>query len=337
MREAYFIDKNKDRWMGIEGNEKGNPDEKASDFIDLVNDLSYAQSHYPHSNITHYINYVATDVYKSIFKTKRQSPFMEFWQKDFPLIIGHNKKVLWLALGMFLAFSVLGFVCSYLDANFIDSILGSNYVQMTLENIKKGQPFGVYQTSNIGGDNPFSMFLRIFANNLFVGLLLYMSGFLLGIGSFYFSFQNGLMFGSFMALFFQQHVGGQAVMVIMLHGTLELMGLVLEFMAGLILGLSFLFPGTLTRAQARKRGFWESAKIYIGTVPFTILAAFIESYVTHLGKRGIAFSQNNLAVTLLLLAVFIGSWVFVVWYYFIYSRRWSQTVPLNEYLKQTIH
>jgi uncharacterized membrane protein SpoIIM required for sporulation len=329
MRETTFIDKNKSRWYDNENFEKQDPDETASDFIDLIGDLSYAKTHYPHSKITLYINYVAAKVYKTIFGKKEHSPFLDFWRKDFPLIIGHNQKVLYVAVVFFLLFTTLGYVCSFLDTNFVDSVLGSNYIEMTKENIKKGKPFGVYAT-----DDALTMFLRIFANNLFVGLLVYMSGIILGIGSFYFTFKNGLMFGAFMAMFFKYKLGADFLFVVMLHGTLELMGLILECMAGLILGLSFLFPGTLTRKQALRKGFFESAKIYIGTVPFTILAAFIESYVTHLGKGGM--KNPNMIISLVLWAVFISSWFFVIWYYFIYAKKMTKMIPFEQYLKQSI-
>jgi uncharacterized membrane protein SpoIIM required for sporulation len=329
MREASFIDKNKHRWHDIEHFEKENPDEISSDFIDLVNDLSYAQTHYPHSRITNYINFLAARVYKSIFVQQDKNPILEYWKKDFPLVIGHNQKVLWVAVSFFFTFSILGYVCSFLDTNFIESVLGAGYVQMTEANIKKGIPFGVYESKSA-----LSMFLTIFANNLFVGLIVYMSGILLGIGTFYHTFKNGLMFGTFMAMFFKHSLGIQAVCVIMLHGTLELMGLILECMAGLILGLSFLFPNTLTRKEALKKGMLESAKIYIGTIPFTILAAFIESYVTHLGKGG--FSQANPLIMILLAIVFISSWVFVIWYFFIYSKKVAKAFPLEDYLKEIV-
>jgi uncharacterized membrane protein SpoIIM required for sporulation len=329
MREASFIDKNKKRWYDIENFEKQDPDEIASDFIDLVGDLSYAKTHYPHSKITLYINYVASKVYKSIFGKKKHSPFLDFWRKDYPLIIGHNQKVLYVALSFFLIFTLLGYVCSFLDTNFVDSVMGSGYVELTKENIKKGIPFGVYAS-----DNALTMFLTIFANNLFVGLLLYMSGIMLGIGSFYFTFKNGLMFGAFMAMFFKNKLGFAFLFVVMLHGTLELTGLVLECMAGLILGLSFLFPQTLTRKQAMRKGLFESAKIYIGTVPLTLMAAFIESYVTHLGKAG--FKQSNPFITVLLVIVFVASWAFVIWYYFIYAKKIAQKYPLEQYIKETV-
>lgn len=329
MREANFIDKNRRKWYDIENFEKTDPDEIASDFIDLVGDLSYAKTHYKHSKITSYLNYLAANVYKSIFGRQEKSAIIDFWRLDFPLTVGHHKKVLWLATGLFLLFCVLGYVLSYLDADFIDSVLGSGYVTMTQENIKKGIPFGVYTT-----DNQLTMFLRIFANNLFVGLLVYMAGIFLGIGTFILTFKNGLMVGCFMAMFFKNQLGFDALFVIMLHGTLELFGLILECMAGLILGLSFLFPNSLSRWDALKKGFFESAKIYIGAIPFTILAAFLESYITHLGKAGLR--NTNLSVTILLVVIFAGSWFFIIWYYFIYSKNLEKNITYEQYLKGII-
>ncbi len=329
MREAAFIDKNNHRWHDIENFTKEDPDEVSSDFIDLVTDLSYAQTHYPHSKITAYINFLAARVYKSIFISKEKNPILDYWKRDFPLIIGHNLNILWVAVAFFFTFSILGYVCSFLDTNFIESVLGAGYVEMTEKNIRKGMPFGVYADAD-----KLTMFLKIFANNLFVGLLIFISGILLGIGTFYHTFKNGLMVGTFMAMFFKHNLGTQAIFVIMLHGTLELMGLILECMAGLILGLSFLFPGTLTRMQSLKKGLLESAKIYIGTMPFTVLAAFIESYVTHLGKSG--FSGSNIVIMSLLVIVFVASWVFVIWYFFIYSKKVAKSIPFEEYYKEIV-
>ncbi len=51
MREVYFIKQNKEKWLGIEqviqGKIKKNPDDLSSLYINLVNDLSFAQTYYP--------------------------------------------------------------------------------------------------------------------------------------------------------------------------------------------------------------------------------------------------------------------------------------------------
>ncbi len=331
MRESTFIDRNVKRWEAIEDDTKSDPDEISSDFIDLMNDLSYSQTHYPHSKINEYLNSLSSRVYKKIFLNQKinRNPFFEFWVRDFPAIIGHNKKVLWAATIYFLVFCVMVYICSMIDSDFIESILGQGYVRMTEENIKKGEPFGVYKS-----DNAFYMFFQIFTNNLRVGMWIFTSGILLGLGSAYLTFKNAIMVGAFLSLFIQNQLGFDAIFVIMLHGTFELMGLVLECMAGLILGLSFLFPGTLTRKQAFRKGLTESVKIFIGTIPFTFMAAVIESFVTNLGKEGL--QSTNIILILFLGLIFIGSWLIVIWYFYFYSKTQVEKYPYAQYLEDII-
>lgn len=329
MRESTFIDRNKAKWQEIEDFEKENPDEAASDFVEIISDLSYAKTRYPHSKITSYLNHLAVSTYKSVFKNRKSSPLLEFWKFDFPLILGKNRRVLWLSVAFFLTFCTLGAVCSAIEPEFVESVMGSNYIEMTHENIEKGEPFGVYKQ-----EEPYKMFLRIFANNLFVGLLVFISGIFLGLGSFYHTFKNGIMVGSFFSIFFKFKLGFTAILIIGLHGTLELMALILECMAGLILGLSFLFPGTLTRKQAFRKGLTQSAQIYIGTIPFTLIAAFIESYITRLGNAGLLTAP--IWIKTILILVFLASWAILIWYFFIYSKKVADSVSHTEYRNKHI-
>ena len=75
MREVAFIKQNKEKWLEFEqaifGKAKKNPDEMASLYIHLVNDLSYAQTYYPKSKTVVYLNYLASQIYQKIYKTKR--------------------------------------------------------------------------------------------------------------------------------------------------------------------------------------------------------------------------------------------------------------------------
>ncbi|MCD8538616.1 MAG: stage II sporulation protein M [Leadbetterella sp.] len=324
MRESTFIDRNRSKWKEMEDFEKADPDETASDFVEIISDLSYAQTRYPHSKINSYLNHLAVNTYRSVYRHKKAQPLLEFWKTTFPLILGKNKITLWLASALFAGFCILGAICADLEPEFVESVMGSEYLSMTEENIAKGEPFGVYAS-----ENPFRMFFSILANNLFVGLLVFISGIFMGIGSVYHTFRNAIMVGSFFHLFFRADLGLNALVVIGLHGTLELMGLVLECMAGMILGLSALFPGTLTRRQAFRKGLTQSALIYIGTVPFTFTAAFIESYITRYGSDGLR--SDNPALTALLILIFVLSWVVLIGYFFIYSRRVARSVPDAEY------
>ncbi|MGL4629751.1 MAG: stage II sporulation protein M [Leadbetterella sp.] len=331
MREAAFIKKNQSKWQVIEEGQENDPDIVASNFIDLVSDLSYAKTHYPHSKITFYINYLASNVYKWLNSAKKKNPIKSFFTYDIPLVLGQNHKILWFATAYFLCCCFLGVLFSYVEPDFINSIMGQDYVQMTEKNIKNGKPFEVY---NLDKD-PFLMFLRIFANNFFVGLILFVSGMLLGIGTIYFTFKNGVMVGAFLTMFVKHKLGTTAFFIIMQHGTLELTGLILECTAGLILGFSFMLPQTLSRKEAFKKGLKESAMIFISTIPITFLAAVIESYVTRFGNAG--FKNLNVMVAVLLILIFVASWAFVIWYYFIYSYKLSKKVAYQDYLNDLLY
>ncbi|SOE21151.1 Uncharacterized membrane protein SpoIIM, required for sporulation [Spirosomataceae bacterium TFI 002] len=317
MRESTFIHRNKDKWERIENDpDPTETDLLAEDFVSLLNDVSYSKTHYPHSNLTVYLNKLASRLYNRLyFKSKNErNPFKEFWVEDFPSIIGKNIKVLYIASGLFLLFLSLGLACAYLEPSFIQGIMGEEYLSMTQDNIANGKPFGVYND-----ESKMKMFVRIFSNNVFVGLLIFTMGIFLGLGSIYLTLKNGVMIGAFFAIFIQNSLGIDAFFVIMLHGTFELMGLVLECMAGMLLGMSFLFPGTLKRKQAFVNGLKMSSKIYLGTLPFTFLAAVIESFVTYLGQEGLAKTSPFLIAFLSI--VLLGSWIIVIWYFFFFSRK----------------
>ena len=110
MRESTFIDRNRAKWKEIEDFKKTDPDEAASDFIEVVSDLSYAQTRYPHSKINSYLNHLSVKAYQSVYRYKKTKPLLEFWKTTFPLILGQNKKTLLLATALFLVCCALGAV-----------------------------------------------------------------------------------------------------------------------------------------------------------------------------------------------------------------------------------
>ena len=75
MREIAFIKQNKAKWLNFEQSlgqrDKRNPDELADSYIQLLNDLSYAQTYYPKSKTTIYLNFLVSQIYRKIYKTRR--------------------------------------------------------------------------------------------------------------------------------------------------------------------------------------------------------------------------------------------------------------------------
>jgi hypothetical protein len=152
MREVAFIKQNKEKWLEFEqaifGKTKKNPDEMASLYIHLINDLSYAQTYYPKSKTVVYLNYLASQIYQRIYKTKRQETnrIVYFFKTEVPLLVYEYRRYLLYSFVLFFMCVGIGVLSAKNDPEFVRLILGDEYVNMSLENIKKGNPVAVYKS-----------------------------------------------------------------------------------------------------------------------------------------------------------------------------------------------
>jgi uncharacterized membrane protein SpoIIM required for sporulation len=308
VREGLFLKKNIDKWKKYQAETPSDPDEMANRFSDLVNDLGYAKTFYPHSRVTQYLNGLASSIYLRIYQNKKEesSRIVRFWKSELPLIVRKHHRQLLYAFAIFAFFMALGIFSSAHDETFVRGILGDQYVDMTEENIAKGDPFGVYKNGN-----QLNMFFFIALNNIEVAFNCFVLGLTLSLGTVYKLFQTGVMVGAFEYMFFAKGLGLASVLVIWIHGTLEISAIIISGGAGLILGSSILFPGTLKRMESLRRGAKDGIKIMIGIVPIFITAAFFEGFITRYTSMPIWLS----------ILILMGSAFFIVWYFVFYPIR----------------
>lgn len=310
MREVAFIKQNKEKWLGIEqviaGKLKKNPDDLSSLYINLVNDLSFAQTYYPKSKTTIYLNNLSALVFQKIYKTRRveKNRLFYFFKTEVPLLIYQYRRYLFYAFGFFILFTLIGFLSAYYDKEFVKIILGEDYVNMTIENIKKGNAVGVYQQGSNWGST-----IAITFNNLKVGAVLFIFGIFGGVGTLFALLQNCIMLGSFQYFFHEHGALKDSAKGIWLHGIFEIFSMVVEAMAGLILGASILFPKTFSRFNSFKIGFKDAFKIFLSTVPFTIFAGIIEGFFTRYALTMPAVLNGF---------IIFGTLSLIGFYYFIY-------------------
>jgi uncharacterized membrane protein SpoIIM required for sporulation len=310
MREAQFLKQNADKWKLYEAEIKQHlhPDKMADRFIELTDDLSYSKTFYPNSNTTKYLNDLTGLFHLKIYKNKKEKSnrIWNFWQFELPYLFRFYHRQFLYSLLFFVVFSLVGALSAKYDDTFVRLILGDGYVDMTNENIAKGDPFGVYKSSG-----EVSMFTRIAFNNIGVAFLTYVMGAFFSVGTVWLLMNNGIMLGAFESFLFSKHVGFKSLTVIFIHGTLELWAIVIAGAAGLILGNSILFPGTYSRLISIKKGGKDGLKIVLGLVPVFIVAAFLEGFVTRHDKMPLAVSLSILAASI----------VFIIWYFIIYPIR----------------
>jgi uncharacterized membrane protein SpoIIM required for sporulation len=310
MREALFVKQNSAKWQEYENAPTRDPDELAERFVIISDDLAYAKTFYPKSKTTLYLNGLAAGFHQSIYKNKKEKTnrFVYFWQFELPLLFRKYHNQILYSFIFFIVFFFIGVLSAKYDNTFVRLIMGDDYVNMTNENISKGDPFGVYKSQN-----EFIMFWMIAKNNITVTAQTFLLGITFSIGTLFSLFKNGIMVGSFQYYFISKGFGLQSG-AIWIHVTLEISTIILAGSAGLIMGNSILFPKTYTRFVSLKKGALDGLKIIVGISPIVVTAAIFESFVTRHTEMPLWLSISILS----------GSFLFIVWYVVIYPLYLSR-------------
>ncbi len=313
MKEVVFIKNNEPYWKQFESFLKGDneidADSLAELYIHITDDLSYASTFYPDSPVVDYLNGIAIQAHQKIYKNKKEkrARFLDFWKYEVPLAVRRSHRPLFYSLLIFCVAIGIGLFSIQTNPDFVRGILGDAYVNMTENNIEQGDPLAVYKSSSQG-----SMFIGISTNNVRVSFLVYVMGILGSIPAAYILFSNGVMVGAFVGFFIQKGMSWIALSTIFIHGALELSAIVIAGGAGLVLGNSFLFPGTYSRKDSLLEGARRSLKIIIGLVPVFIVAAILESYVTRL-----YIELGDIGRSIIV----IVSFAFIIWYFIFYPIK----------------
>ena len=312
MREIVFLRKYSDKWKEFEEVLKKpkstHPDKLAELYIDLTNDLAFAQSNYPNTQTTEYLNQLSLRVHDTLYKNKKEDRkrIITFWTKEIPEVYARNQKAVLYSFIVFAIAFCVGYLSASQDPTFLRLILGDAYVNMTVSNIENNDPLAVYKQ-----ERSVEMFLRITLNNVRVSFIAFVFGLITSIGTGFILFQNGIMLGAFLQFFSSYSLLEKSLLVVFIHGTLEISAIVLAGAAGIAFGNSFLFPGTYSRGRAFINGARTGLKMVVGLVPIFIIAGALESFVTRYTEMPIWLS----------LCIIFGSLTFILYYFIILPNK----------------
>lgn len=308
MKEAKFLKLNQEKWKKIEEiikQKNSDPDLLSSYYIEVTDDLAYTRTYFPDSQAARYLNTLAGALHDAIYKRSwnERGYFKKFFGEELPLIFYSARKEMMLAfLLLFVAVSI-GSLSTFNDNYFVRLILGDRYVAMTMDNIQKGDPMAVYKSMNEA-----EMFLGITLNNLRVSFLAFAGGIVFAFGSIYILFVNGVMIGTFISFLYQQNVFTEAMLIVWLHGTIEIASITVAGAAGFVIGKGMLFPGTYSRTVSFISNAKKGAMMILGIAPLIITAGVIESFITR-------YTFMHWTVKLLII---LSSLVFSFFYFYFY-------------------
>lgn len=318
MKETRFIEQNKKKWARFEElSNKSNYDaeELSKLYIEITDDLSYAQTKYPRRAVRVYLNSISQKIFNSVYvKKKKKINFFSFWVKKLPLELYASRKNLLMSFIIFGVAMLIGIFSQEYDHDFARIILSDYYVEMTEANIAKDDPLAVYNSSS-----ELTSFLGITQNNIRVALITFVLGALFSIGTFYILLSNGIMVGAFQWFFKTKGLLLTSFLGIWIHGAFEISSIVIAGAAGITMGNGLLFPGTLTRTQSLIRSAKRGLRIMLGLIPFIIIAGFLESYVT----RHYASISDGVKWSIIIGSFAVMSGYFVI-YPFIAFKKWGK-------------
>jgi len=296
--------------------------------VEITDDLSYARTFYPRRSVRVYLNNLAQSVFNSLYKLKKDpfGNFIRFWKVSLPIEMYRARKHL-LASFIVMAIAVLiGIVSTWDDIEFSRIILGDNYVDRTDEFIEADDPMAVYKQKE---ELPF--FIELFLNNIRVSFFAFALGIVFCAGTGFILVSNGVMIGTFHTYFYLKELAlGKSIFVtslltVWIHGTFEILGIVLSGAAGFVAGMSLLYPGTYTRLQSFQIGMKRGLKIMMGVTPFIFFAAILEGFVTR-------HTEMPLYLKLIIIfgSLFIFLFYFVFYPMYVYKKYEKEAAQLPE-------
>ena len=144
MKEARFVSQNKEKWEKMEHVSHLDTDSIASNYVILSDDLSYAKTFYPGSDVVKYLNQLISVYQINIYGQKRSEKkgVLSFWVREFPLLLYRERRTLLFAFLFLLFAALIGVFSTAKDDTFVRLILGDAYVDETLEILRKGLRWG---------------------------------------------------------------------------------------------------------------------------------------------------------------------------------------------------
>jgi len=139
-----------------------------------------------------------------------------------------------------------------------------------------------------GGDGLTLFATYLFSNNVGVAIMAFALGFAFGIPTLLLLVYNMAVLGAMLWLFAEAGLGWEFAAWLSIHGTTELLAILLGGAAGLHIGRTMAFPGQRTIAAAAAASGQRAAQVMAGVVLMLAAAGLLEGYARQLVEAPLA-------------------------------------------------
>ncbi len=285
MKEDLFIEKHSAEWRLLEdytariekNGLKGLGSENARSFLqgfrNASHHLAYAQTHYPGSDLTNYLNGLIGRCQTYVYGVQKISlpEVLRYLTQSYPQLLRQYRALILFAFAVFMGGAATGFAMVWVSVENAAFFLPPGL----LETIREGQ-------MGTGEWNYPLMSGIIMTNNIGIALKAFVMGITLGIGTIYILFFNGALLGSLTAAVYLYGDPLRYWSLILPHGILELTAIFIAGASGLILARGILLPGELARRHSLIQGAQQAVSLVFGVAVMLVLAGLIEGFFTPL-------------------------------------------------------
>jgi uncharacterized membrane protein SpoIIM required for sporulation len=249
-------------------------------------DLARAQTRKLGEGITEYLQRLTLRAYSQVYQGKERQEWRNLWQFirfGFPALCQQTWAYTAVATAVFLLGSFMGWWCAWRDPDFLDMAVPAGILEKVREEgeLWMGPIFGIAPLASTG----------IMINNILVTLAVFVGGvalviggitgglpMVLGTGTLFIMWNNGLHIGAIATLVGQHGLAYPFWAFVLPHGSLELPAIFLSGGAGLLLARGLVFPGRLKRLDMIKQCAGQAIRIMFGVVPMLVIAGVIEGF-----------------------------------------------------------
>ncbi|WP_114521566.1 stage II sporulation protein M [Altererythrobacter sp. ZODW24] len=204
------------------------------------------------------------------------------WLREF-LGGGWSRSVreIWLEIcigfAVMVAGAVVGWILSARDNEWYYALVPGQFADSRVPGATREQLLETLGTQeNADGLSYFGA--SLFSNNAQVAILAFALGFAFGIPSLMLLVHNLAVLGAMLWLFSSQGLTTEFAAWLSIHGTTELLAILLSGAAGMHIGRSMAFPGNRSIMAAAAESGRRGAQVMIGVIFMMILAGLLESF-----------------------------------------------------------
>ncbi|WP_169713519.1 stage II sporulation protein M [Paludifilum halophilum] len=247
-------------------------DELGHTYRQTATHLAYAQTYFPEHPVTRYLNRLVARAHQAVYGNHSKSDArrgIHFFNRRFPELFYERSIFFLIAALLFVAGALYAYGFTLADPDNGNAFLPAG---MT-ENLDPDQ-IGQNQWNHAVVSS------QIMTNNIKVAFLCFALGAMLGVGTVWVLFSNGLLIGALAALFQQSGASYTFWAFIWPHGIIELTAIFISGAAGLSLAYAFFVPGDRSRLESFKREGRVTVRLILGVIPMFIIAGLIEGFIT---------------------------------------------------------